>query len=262
MSEDGRDPGLDERTMRELARLADGNLQGRRRAKLERRIESSPELAAALERQLAAITVLRDLRTPAPPGLRARIAGELSRTEQRGRSRLPLAGALSAACAVLALLFVLLLPSSGGEPSVVATAKLSDLPATRASVAVDRDNPKLLAVSSAGVPFPNLEDQFGWSEAGDRSDELDGRSSRTVFYERDGHRIGYSIVAGDPLPPPLADADRATIDGVVFASASDGGQELVTWLRDGQTCVLSGRGVSRAELVELASWNGKGSIPF
>lgn len=260
MSEEPSEIEFEERTMRDLAGLADGSLEGRRRAALEQQVESSPELAAALDRQRFAVSALCSLDVQAPLDLRARIASEVGRAPRR-RSRLPFAAGLLAACAAVALLVVLLLPSSGSEPSVVATARLSELPATRASVPVDPENPKLLAVSSAGVPFPNFEDQFGWDEAGDRSDELDGRSSRTVFYERGGHRIGYTITAGNPIEPPPG-SQRTTVDGVVFSTASDGGQEIVTWLREGRTCVLAGRGVSRTELVELAAWTGKGSIPF
>jgi hypothetical protein len=41
---------LDERTRRELAALADGSLQGRRRKALEARVASSATLRLALER--------------------------------------------------------------------------------------------------------------------------------------------------------------------------------------------------------------------
>ena len=37
---------------------------------------------------------------------------------------------------------------------------------------------------------------------------------------------------------------------------------MVTWLRGGQTCVLSGEGVSEATLLELAAWKGLGSVKF
>lgn len=111
------------------------------------------------------------------------------------------------------------------------------------------------------MPFPNLEAEFGWRQAGDRGDELDGRRTRTVFYERGGRRIGYTILAGAPVDPPRGSRTQR-IDGVAFAATREGGRRIVTWLRDGHTCVLAGRGVSQAELVELASWTGKGSVPF
>jgi hypothetical protein len=40
------------------------------------------------------------------------------------------------------------------------------------------------------------------------------------------------------------------------------GREVVTWLRGGQTCVLSGERVSEATLLELAAWKGMGSVKF
>jgi hypothetical protein len=33
------------------------------------------------------------------------------------------------------------------------------------------------------------------------------------------------------------------------------GAAVVTWLRDGHLCVISGRGVSSATLLRLASWS-------
>jgi hypothetical protein len=43
---------------------------------------------------------------------------------------------------------------------------------------------------------------------------------------------------------------------------TEGETRIVTWLRDGRSCVLSGRGVSDEELLTLASWTGRGSVPF
>jgi hypothetical protein len=261
-------PGIDERTLRELTQLADGSLGGARRVELEERVAAAPELAAALERQRSAVSALRGLDLAAPASLRAGIAAAAGERggQDRGRRavprrRLSLAGGLAAACAVIALLAVALSPGGGERPSVVAAAGLSDLPATTASVAVDPDNPKLLDVAADGVPFPNFEGEFGWRQAGDRGDELGGRRARTVFYERGGRRIGYTILAGAPIDPPPGSRTQR-IDGVAFVSTDDGGQRIVTWLRDGHTCVLAGHAVSHAELVELASWTGKGSVPF
>jgi hypothetical protein len=40
---------------------------------------------------------------------------------------------------------------------------------------------------------------------------------------------------------------------------SENGAAAVTWLRDGHLCVLSGRGVSSATLLGLASWSDHGA---
>jgi hypothetical protein len=37
---------------------------------------------------------------------------------------------------------------------------------------------------------------------------------------------------------------------------------VVTWTRDGRTCVLSGVGVDDETLVKLAVWNGEGAVSF
>jgi hypothetical protein len=261
------DPGpgtdeLDERTLRELTQLADGTLSGVRRTALEERIRSSPELAAALERQRTAVAAIRGLDVAAPAGLRGRIEAQRKRPGGTIRlRRFAVAGGLAAVAAAAALVAVLVLPAGEGGPSVVEAAQLSDLPATEATVAVDSSNPKLLAASEEGVPFPNLEGEFGYSEAGARSDEIDGRESTTVFYERGGKRIGYTIISGDAIDPPEGSA-KHELNGVALSSADDGSKRIVTWLREGRTCVLSGDGVSTEQLLELASWKGEGSVPF
>jgi hypothetical protein len=260
---DDREPQeLDDRTLRDLARLADGELRGRRRVELERQIEHSPELATALERQRSAIAALRGLDLEAPVALRNRIEAERERPSARiRRRRFALPGALAGAAAAAALVAVLVLPSGGGGPSVVEAAELSQLPATQASVPVDPANPKLLAASGAGVPFPNLAEMFGWRQAGARSDELDGRETRTVFYERGAKRIGYTIVSGEAIAWPKG-SHKTDINGVLLRSTADGQREVITWLRDGHTCVMSGKNVSVTELSGLASWKGEGSVPF
>jgi hypothetical protein len=261
------DPGpgkdeLDERTRRELTQLADGTLSGAKRTALEERIRTSPELGAALERQRTAVSALRGLDLTAPAGLRARIESERERPSASvRRRRFSIAGGLAGAAAAAALVAVLVLPTGSGGPSVVEAAQLSNLPATEQSVPVDPSNPKLLAAAEDGVPFPNLAGEFGYREAGGRSDELDGRETRTVFYERGGERIGYTIVSGTAIDPPEG-AVKHELNDVALSSIDDGPKRIVTWLRDGRTCVLSADGVSTEELLELASWKGEGSVPF
>jgi anti-sigma factor RsiW len=253
---------LDERTLRQLAQLADGSLSGSRREALEARLSSSAELRAALERQRTAVSALRGADVPAPAGLRQRIEAERSRPSAPvRRRRLAIGGALAGAAAAVALALGLVAPSGSGGPTVVEAAQLSGLPATQASVPVDPANPKLLAASVAGVPFPNLHADFVWHEAGSRSDDLDGRRTKTVFYERAGQRIGYTILPGDPVDPP--DGARQTVqNGVRLSTVRDESGAIVTWLRGGRTCVLSGSDVSAKDLREVASWKGDGAVPF
>ena len=83
----------------------------------------------------------------------------------------------------------------------------------------------------------------------------------TVYYEKDGNRIAYTIVSGESLGRP-PDAATTTVDGVEFAVARDGERTIVTWLRGGHSCVLSGEDVDRSTLVELAAWRGDGAVAF
>jgi hypothetical protein len=49
----------------------------------------------------------------------------------------------------------------------------------------------------------------------------------------------------------------------MLASWWSKGRPVVTWLRQGHTCVLSGgRGVSFGALQKLAGWRAHGEIPF
>ena len=253
---------LSEQDERDLVALADGRLQGRRREELEARIADSPELGAALARQRAALAAVGQLDLRAPLGLRERIGSERSSpsTPVR-RRRLAIGGAIAGAVAAVALATVLVLPSGTGGPTVVEAAQLSELPATDPSTPPDPADPRLLEASAQGLPYPNLDVEFGWRPAGQRTDEIDGRDATTVFYERDGKRIGYTILSGDAIDPPDGSRQK-TLNDVNLSATSDGSQQIVTWLRDGYTCVLAGEGVTQKELLTLASWKGDGAVPF
>jgi hypothetical protein len=250
---------LDEATIRRLALLADGSLEGWEREELEARVAHSPALREALEHQRAGATAVRGLDLRASPGLRDRIATATASPPRRPRRRPAIAAAVAGAAAAAALAMVLIVPSGGG-PTVVDAARLSQGPAT-GSVSVDSYNPKLLSADVEGVPFPNWNGEFGWRQAGSRTDELDGRNARTVFYEMGGRRVAYTIVSGRGIPAP-AGSEPTTRNGVHLHSLSDGGRRLVTWWRDGRTCVLSSTDVGDHELIKLASWKGDGAVPF
>ena len=68
---------------------------------------------------------------------------------------------------------------------------------------------------------------------------------------------------GDALSKP-GDADKATREGTELRSLTSDGRTVVTWERNGQTCVLSAKkgDVSRDELLELAGWKAKGALDF
>jgi hypothetical protein len=77
----------------------------------------------------------------------------------------------------------------------------------------------------------------------------------TVFYaDGRGRRIGYAIVAGSPAPRISGGVVRWR-NGTPYRLETQSGAPVVTWLRSGHLCVVSGRGVSSATLLRLASWN-------
>lgn len=261
MSRDSQHQELDEATIRRLAQLADGSLRGPERDDFEAEVALSPALSAALERQRAGVHAIRGLDLEASPALRHRIAAEVTPAARpRGRRRLWVGGAIAGAVAAAALVAVLIAPSGGSNPTVVEAARLADGSPT-AEVAVNPENQRLLASNVEGVPFPNWSGEFGWREEGARTDRLQGRTTRTVFYEKDGRRVAYTIVAGRGIPAP--DGSRpATSNGVRLHTLGDRGRRVVTWWRDGRTCVLSSADVGDRELIKLASWKGDGAVPF
>jgi hypothetical protein len=259
MSGDPSQNELDERTRRELARLADGSLGGEARLRLEARMDHSATLRDALERQRAGAAALRGLDVEAPDELRARVAAHREARRRSPRRRWAIGGPIAAAAAA-ALFAILMLPSGATSPTVPEVAALYQGPATEA-VGADPANGKLLAAEVEGVPFPNWRAQFGWRPAGARSDPLDGRRARTVFYERGGRRVAYTIVSGPGIRAP-GGSHPERLNGVNLHTFEAGGRRVVTWWRDGRTCVLSASGVGERELLTLASWKGDGAVPF
>jgi hypothetical protein len=76
----------------------------------------------------------------------------------------------------------------------------------------------------------------------------------TVFYAKSpAGTLGYTIVAGTPLAVP-ASARAFSYHGIRFASFTQAGRTVVTWRRDGHTCVLSGDRAGIRTLRELAAW--------
>ena len=250
----------DERTLRQLAQLADGSLEGWDRAELEAAVAASPTLSRALDSQRVAAQALRGLDLQASPALRHRIDAASERTSRPARRRrFAIPGAVAGAFAAAALAAVFLMPGAS-SPTVVEAARLSERPAT-GTVAVDASNTKLLASDVEGVPFPNWRQEFGWRQDGTRSDDLGDRNARTVFYEHAGRRVAYTIISGDGIPAPDGSL-AATSNGVHVHSLAEGGRRVVTWWRDGRTCVLSSADVGNRKLVQLATWKGDGAVPF
>jgi hypothetical protein len=255
---DSLDTQLSDRERADLAAFADGTLPERRRAAVEARLATSPELTALVDEQRRARDTVRTAaaEVAAPASLRARLEAARKEAAPKVRRRkFILGGTFAAAAAAVALALVLTPPGDvPGGPTTVEAAELSAQPATAPPPPRDPLHPRLLAEDVEGVPYPWWGGpRLQWKTTGTRTDELDGRTFTTVFYERAGKRVGYQIVPGKRIAPPVA-TDQETVDGVVYRSFTANGRNIVTWVRDDHTCVLSGRGVPYEVLRKLAAW--------
>ncbi|HEY1274321.1 MAG TPA: hypothetical protein VGF25_05405 [Thermoleophilaceae bacterium] len=255
--------GLSDDDLAPLARLADGTLSEARRAEVEAGVAASPWLASIVERQVVALDALRSTAdTGAPARLRVQIERRRAGRAGVGERRKHLIGGAVAVAAIMALALVLVLPAAFSDrPTVADAAALAQQPPTEPAPTEARGAPQLLRAQVEGVRFPNYAAKFGWKPVGARRDHPSGRVSTTVYYGRGGRTIAYTIVSGDPLDPPYG-ARVTTRGGVEYHSFRDDGRTIVTWRRDGRTCVLSGRAVRTTELLELADWRGKGAVRF
>jgi hypothetical protein len=208
----------------DLVALADGNLSAARRAEVEARVAADPALATALARQRTALAMIADLDTPAPLALRLRVEELKAHRRRLRRGRWLPAAFLATASATAALLLIFI---SGG-PAVEDVFAGTQGPATAPAAGNEQID---------GASFPHPE---GWTATGTRTDEIGGRATKTVFYEKDDQRIAYTIVAA----PALQDHDWVLRSGKRLAYA---------WPKDNRTCIISGD-VSEAMLRTAAHW--------
>jgi hypothetical protein len=226
------------------------------------------------EQQRQVAELVRSFDTPAPARLHQRIESlvaahqdsDAPRQDRRFAPRdalrrpffspLRFAGLGVAAIAVVAIAIAVGL-GGGGSPTVsfsqaaAATLRAATLPAPPES---GTDHAALTAAVD-GVRFPYWEDRFGWYSTGSRTDRIDGRSITTVFYsDAAGRRVGYAILAGTPAPR-ISGGRVSWRGGVQYRLLIENGAAVVTWLRNGHLCVVSGHGVPSAALLRLASWS-------
>jgi hypothetical protein len=201
--------------------------------------------------------------TTAPLALRERIEGDRARASKPARSRrlralLPAGGLVAAA--VVAVVLVL---GGSNAPSVLATASLAAGGPVLPAPAEDTSNETVLKASMEGVPFPYWGGSFRWEAVGARDDKIEDRSAKTVFYDNPkGVRAAYTILGGDTIDAPSG-SQAKTKNGVKLFITQNEGRRIVTWTRNGHTCVLSAPlAVPEDKLLELAAWKGKGNVPF
>jgi anti-sigma factor RsiW len=255
--------GMSDHEMAELCALADGTLPAERRAAVEARVAASPELQELLERQRRAVAATRALdREPTPASLRAAVGARSKALPSRRRQASRLVPRLAAAGALAAMAVVLALVLSGGPgaPSVAEAAQFASRPPSGPAPPPLGESGTQLDVDVEAVTFPDLARSYGWRAVGVRRGRVDGRDAITVFYEKDGRRIAYAIVAGSGLPRP-SDAQDTVLNGVLFQTLRVDNRLVVTWRRQGLTCVLIGE-AAREELLTLANWRGNGTLRY
>ncbi len=240
----------------DLSALADGTLDPARRSDVEARIAASPELSALYERERRVVAALHQARATerAPEQLRARIEAARPTRGVVVRRRFGYAGGVAGALAAIGLALVLVLPGGApGAPSVSEAAALAARGPTQAPPAPNAASPEAMLDQSVGeVYFPNWGSSLHWRAIGARTDTLGGHRAVTVYYEWRNKRIAYTIVSGPPLAQPAA--HRTWLHGTELRTLTQDGRLVVTWLRAGDTCVLSGAAVTVGELQKLAAW--------
>jgi hypothetical protein len=189
----------------------------------------------------------------APPELRRQVTSP-EKGERRSPARrwiaLPALGLLAAAVVTAIALFAI---GSGGGPTIADAAGLALRAPDQPAPAGDRHDERFLRADVEGVRFPNYRYSTPFHTSGARTDELTGRRTRTVVYGLGNKRIGYTIVAGKPLPVPSG-ARRLTRDGLRLAAFRSHGALVVTWRQGGHTCVLASRDATLERLVDWAAW--------
>ena len=218
------------------------------------------------------VEFVRSIDAPAPESLHRRVELLIARRARERDSaprratalvyralgstpRLAVAGA--GVAAALALALALSLGGGGASgPSLHEAAAVTRLPATAAPPRESHTRNAELLASVDSVPFPYWQERLGWRATGARTDRVGGRQITTVFYaNHDGRHVGYAIVAGVPAPR-VSGGRTAWRDGTLYRLVRENGALVVTWLRAGHMCVLSGGGgVDQATLLHLASWH-------
>ncbi len=260
MSFPSDETNLTAREQADLSALADGSIDPARRGAVEARIAGSPELSALYERERRVVEMVQRANAAqrAPAGLRARIEAQRPSARVRSRRRAGYASAFAVALAAVVLAVVLVLPGgSPGSPSVSQAAALAARGPTHAAPLPDRSAPTVkLGRSVQEVYFPNWKHSFRAQAVGQRSDSLRGRQAVTVYYRWHARTLAYTIVSLPALAQPAGQVTRW--DGTELRTLKLDGRFVVTWRRDGHTCVLSGKGMSAVQLQKLAAWTPPG----
>jgi hypothetical protein len=195
------------------------------------------------------------LEVEAPASLRTRLADGRRRARRRPGFALPALGGLGLAALAAVVLVLVGLGGGPSAPSVDDAVALALAPPTAPAPAINPTNMQLVRAQIGGITFPNYTYAWPkWKTTGARRDRIAGRDATTVTYRGPRGDVGYTIVDGKPLDPP-SDARRVRAGGVELLVMHRDGATVVTWQRDGHTCVLAGRGAGvERQLVRFAGW--------
>ncbi len=246
---------LSPRDLRLLLTVVDGTLPAHEQAAAEARLSSTPAGARALAAHRRVAGALRGRGPAAPDSLHRRVVAADAPRPGRLAWLAPAAGV-----AALLVAALLVLPSLlGGGPTVEQAAALAARVATEPTPPAVAGRPQLLDRDVDGVTFPEWGHKFGWHASGARTDTIAGRRTVTVFYRHMEHRIGYTIVSGEPLEVPKG-ARRMRVNGLDLAIYHDGDRTVAVFERGGHTCVLAGHVIHHDTMPKLASWRADGAI--
>lgn len=219
---------------------------------------SDEELALAKKGEALIAAAVAD--TQAPQSLRESIERDRERAQAPPKAsfwRRNWRALTATATAMAALVVVGVAIQAGTEspaPTLAEVQAAARLEATQPAPAPGGGDPPVLAARVGPISFPDWQKSFGWRAVGARKDSIADRAVKTVFYRNlDGARLGYSVVAGEPLRerPPGREVTRA---GSTYHVARAGEHTLVTWTQQGHTCtIVASVAVPEARLVELAA---------
>ena len=249
---------IGEQDFLDIGALADGTLPAERRDDIMARVEASPVLQEALERQERSIRATDSLAGDRPPASLVESVQAPARARPARNRAVMFLPWVAAAVVVLIPILVLVVLRVGGsaEPSALTAAAFALRPATGPAPAAG--GPSQLAAHVDGIAFPDLADAFGWQATGVRHGSIGSHKATTVYYQKDQRQIAYVIVNGSPLVP-ANDAIPAIVGGVRFYKFGMSNRYAVSWEQSGHTCVLIGS-VSHDELIALAGWAGSRSV--
>jgi hypothetical protein len=190
----------------------------------------------------------------APSALKARLELARDPRQRRGVRRPAWASASVAVAAAASAAVLALAGSPASAPTVASAATLATRSPALPVGAADEGRLVWPWAAGAGLSFPNWARPFGFTAVGARIDRLSGRVATTVFYAvpHSGNLIGYTIVSGRELAAGTP-VRQTSWDGEMLSTFSEHGRAVVTWIREGHTCVLSGSPTLLKQLMRLAA---------